>query len=598
MSAPNMKTHPFGLLLTFILGLNFGVAQNLDSLDVNIKFYQKIKVSDGISLSSNVYIPTDSNKKYPVVLIITPYISDENHSRGLFFARNGYVFITVDSRGRGNSEGEFIPFENDGKDGYDIVNWISKQNWCDGNIGMLGGSYRGMSQWLTLKHFPKNLKTIIPIASVGPGRDFPKYNNIFSSYSLRWLMFTGGKTYNGNLFAQDFWKVKREKLYASGIPFYKFDSIVGAPNKVFQRWLEHSTYDEYWKSFYLTPKENYRINIPILSITGHFDGDQMGTLLYYKGHMDHGNPSSKKDHYLLMGPWSHGGTRNPKSELGGLEFGKNAVMNMNQLYLDWFNWTLKGGEKPKQLKNRVMYYEMGSNQWKHATDINSISNGEVILYLSSLHSDAKDVFFSGDLRKELSDDDLEPDSIIYSPSLKEGINNPSYKDSNNDNYSSQNYIDDANILIYTSLPFKKNTTVNGKIKLEAYISMNVEDTDLKFTAYEITSDNKSIFLQEDFVRARYRNSLGKAEKVPKDKIVKYTLEGRNMFSRVIKEGSRIRLVFSAVDSPNYQKNYNYWEDSARQSSEHSQKAQLKLYHNTKYPSRVVLPIYMEDAAAK
>lgn len=593
MLASTMKTHTLRLLFAFILGLNFGIAQELDSLDVNIDFYQKIKMSDGISLSSNIYMPTDSNKKYPTILIITPYISDENHSRGLFFARNGYVFITVDSRGRGNSEGEFVPFENDGKDGYDIVDWISKQDWCNGNIGMFGGSYRGMTQWLTLKHFPKSLKTIIPIASVGPGRDFPKYNNIFSLYSLRWLMFTGSKTYNGNLFQQDFWKVKQEKLYTNGIPFYKFDSIVGAPNKVFQKWLEHPAHDDYWKEFYLTPKENHRIDIPILSITGHFDGDQMGTLLYYKDHMEYGNTSSKENHYLMIGPWSHGGTRSPKSELGGLEFAENAIINMNQLYLDWFDWTLRDGEKPTLLKNRLMYYEMGSNLWKYAADLNSISNKEMVFYLGSLHSDAKDAFFSGDLLKEPLEEDLEPDSFVYSPLLKKGINNPSYKDNSDDYYLSQSYINDANVLVYNSSPFKESITVNGRIKLEAHISMNAEDTDFKFAAYEITSKNKSIFLQEGFLRARYRNSLEKAEKVPKNKIIKYTLEGRNLFSRVLKKGSRIRLVFSPIDSPDIQKNYNYWEDPSRQSSSYSQKVNIKLYHSAKYPSRIILPINIE-----
>lgn len=590
-----MKKYIFRSLLVFILGLNFSIAQELDSLDVNVNFYQKVKMSDGTSLSANIYMPSDSNEKHPAILVITPYISDENHTRGLHFARKGYVFITVDSRGRGNSEGEFIPFENDGKDGYDIVNWISKQSWCDGKVGMLGGSYRGMNQWLTLKHFPENLKTIIPIASVGPGRDFPKYNNIFSAYSLRWLMFTGGKTYNGNLFAEDFWKVKREKLYESGIPFYKYDSIVGTPNKVFQKWLKHPTHDEFWKGFYLTPKENNRINIPILSITGHFDGDQVGTLLYYKDHMEYGNPSSKRNHYLIIGPWNHGGTRSPKSELGGLEFAENAIIDMNQLYLDWFNWTLKKGEKPVILKNRLMYYEMGSNLWKYAEGLNSISNGEMALYLGSLHSDAKDIFSSGGLTKEPSDEDLEPDSILYKPSLKKGVNNPSYKDTNDDYYLSQGYINDANILIYNSTPFKENIVVNGKIKLEVHISINVEDTDMKFAAYEITSDNKSFFLQEGSLRARYRNSIEKAEKVTKDKIIKYTLEGRNMSSRVLEKGSRIRLVFSILDSPNYQKNYNYWKDPSLQSSKHSQSAHLKLHHNSKYPSRVILPINVEGS---
>ncbi len=588
-----MKNISFSLLLAFIIGSGFTKAQAVDSLEVNIHFYQKIKMTDGTSLSSNIYMPPDSSKKYPAVLVITPYVSDENHSKGLFFARNGYVFVTVDSRGRGNSDGDFVPFENDGKDGYDIINWISKQAWCNGNIGMLGGSYRGMAQWLTLKHFPKNLKTIVPIASVGPGRDYPKYNNIFSAYSLRWLLFTSGKTYNGNLFAEDFWKVKREKLYRKGIPFSKYDSVVGTTNTVFQKWLEHPGFDDYWKKFYLTPTENQRINIPILSITGHFDGDQTGTLLYYNDHMRYGNPISKKNHYLLIGPWSHGGTRNPKSKLGGLAFGENAVLNMNQLYLDWFNWTLRQREKPTQLKNRLMYYEMGSNLWKHATDIDSISNGEKVLYLSSPHSSAKGVLFSGDLTNEPSEGDLAPDAILYDPSSKEGINNPSYMHSSNDHYASQRYMSNTNILVYDSAPFEENTTVNGKIKLEVHISMNVEDTDMKFTAYEITRDDKSIFLQEDFLRARYRNSLEKAEKVIKGKILKYTLEGRNMFSRVLQKGSKIRLVFSAIDSPSYQKNYNYWEDSSHQSSAHSQKAQLRLYHNTSYPSKIILPIYTE-----
>ncbi len=593
-----MKKTSIRFAVAFILGLNFSIAQDLDSLDVRMKFYQKITMSDGLHLSSNVYLPNDSIEKYPVILVITPYIADENHARGLFFARNGYAFITVDARGRGNSEGEFIPFENDGADGYEIVNWISQQPWCDGNVGMLGGSYRGTSQWLTLKRFPEHLKTIVPIASVGPGRDFPKYNNIFSTYSLRWLMFTGGKTYNSNLFQEDFWKVKREKLYESGLPFYKYDSIVGAPNKVFQKWLKHPDYDQFWKNFYLTPTENNRIDIPILSITGHFDGDQIGTLLYHNQHMKYGTPNAKKKHYLIIGPWSHGGTRNPKSELGGLTFGENAVLNMNQLYLDWFNWTLKGGFKPTLLRNNLVYYEMGSNQWKYATGLPAIANKEMQLYLGSLQSDAKDVFFSGNLLYEPWEEDVAPDVLVHNPSLRKGMYNPSYSRSNGDFYLSLNYLNDANILIYNADPFKEDITVNGKIRLEAYIAMNVVDIDLKFATYEITADNTSIFLQEGFLRAKYRNGLEKAERVPKDKIIKYSLEGRNMASRVIKKGSRIRLVISPIDTPNFQKNYNYWEDSAKQSAPFSRRALLKLYHNAQYPSKLILPIKAEIALPK
>ncbi len=591
-----MKKKFFLLFTAIIVSINYAHAKTSDSLDVKLNLYQKIKMSDGINLSSNIYIPTGVEKKYPTILIITPYISDENHSRGLFFSRNGYVFITVDSRGRGNSEGEFVPFENDAKDGFDIVNWIAKQKWSNGKVGMLGGSYRGTAQWLTLKHLPENLKTIIPIASVRPGRDFPKYNNIFSVYSLRWLMFTGGKTYNGELFGEDFWAVKREKMYTNGIAFNKYDSIVGASNKTFQKWLSHPSQDEFWKAFYLSPDENKRINIPILSITGHFDGDQFGALQYYKDHDTYGNENAKKNHYLIIGPWNHGGTRNPKSKLSGLTFGENAVIDMNSLYLNWFNWTLKNKEKPALLKDRVMFYEMGNNLWRYASNLDAISDSNMHLYLSSQNSEAKSVFSSGNLLKTPLKKDLSADQIVYNPSLKEGISNPSY--TSEYSFTNQSYLNDANILIYHSLPLEKDITVNGSIKLEAYISMDVEDTDLRFSAYEITKDNTSIFLQNDFLRARYRDGLEAPKKVPKDKIVKYMFSGRNLFSRTIKKGSRIRVVFSAIDSPSLQKNYNYWIDTSKQVEKNSKKANIKLYHNTKYPSRIIVPYKQDKKQAK
>ncbi|MFC5046262.1 CocE/NonD family hydrolase [Aquimarina hainanensis] len=565
-------------------------AQSTDSLDIHLKLYQKIKMTDATQLSANIYMPNDLSKKYPTVLIITPYVSDENHVRGLFFARNEYVFVTVDCRGRGNSEGTFIPFEHDGKDGYEIINWIAQQSWNDGNIGMFGGSYRGMNQWLTLKQFPKNLKTIIPIASVGPGRDFPKYNNIFFPYMLRWLTFTSGKTRNGKLFGNAFWQIKQEALYKKEIPFYAYDSIVGTRNKVFQKWLSHPAHDTFWQSFYLTPEENNKIQIPILSITGHFDADQPGAMLYYNDHMKHGNPRAVKNHFLLIGPWSHGGTRSPKSKFGGLTFGENAVIDMNQLYLDWFNWTLKGKEKPAILKNRVMYYEMGTNQWEYTTDLTLLSNEQLSLYLESTTTNARDLFSSGTLTTSPPAKDILPDSIIYDPLTKKGIDNPSYQDTSSNYYTSQSYTNDANQLVYHSAPLSKNITVNGKISFEAYISIDVPDTDFMFTAYEITTDNTSIFLQKDYLRARYRNNLEKAQKVPKNEIVKYTFDGENLFSRVLKKGSRIRLIFSTIDSPEIQKNYNSWTDPSVQSGKHAQKAHIKLYHNKKYPSRLILPV--------
>ncbi|MCH2033436.1 MAG: CocE/NonD family hydrolase [Tenacibaculum sp.] len=581
------------LAVLFVISIqNIFAKSTLDTLNVSIKFYQKIELSDGIKLSSNIYFPEnyDKRKKYPTVLVITPYVSDENHERGLFFSRNDYVFITVDCRGRGNSEGEFIPFESDGKDGAEVINWIGKQSWSNGKVGMFGGSYRGMNQWLILKEFPKNLKTIIPIASVGPGLDFPKYNNIFYPYVMRWLMLTSGKTINQKLFGEDFWKQKREQLYLEGKPFNSYDEIVGFPKKVFQKWISHPSHDEFWQQFYFTKEQSKKVNIPILSITGHFDSDQPGAMKYYSDHMNNGNEEAKSNHYLIVGPWSHGGTRRPKKEFWGLKFGENAVIDMNDLYLKWFNWTLKEGKKPTILKDKIMLYTMGENTWNYTTKLDELSNGEKELFLSSFNSEANDVFSSGDLLDAPLSNDLNPDIIVYDPSKKKGINSASYNSKISEVFTDQSYVNDEDILIYHSKPLEEDMEVNGKIRFEAYISMDVEDTDLEVTMYEISKDNSSKFLQKDQIRARYRKGLEKPVLVRKNVIEKYVFEGENLFSRVIKKGSRIRLVFSSIDKPNVQRNFNSKEDPSIQKMENAKIATIKLFHNKKYPSRIVLPI--------
>lgn len=580
------------LLCVLFYGTDMRAENSSDSLNIKIKFYQKIKLSDGTKLSSNIYLPEDYNnqKKYPTILVITPYVSDENHERGLFFSRNGYVFITVDCRGRGNSEGKFIPFQDDAKDGAEVVNWIGEQPWSNGKVGMMGGSYRGMNQWFVLKEFPKYLKTIIPTASVGPGLDFPKYNNIFYPYVMRWLMLTSEKTINQKLFGADFWTHKQEELYKKNAKFNTYDDIIGYPKEVFQNWISHPSHDEFWQQYYFKPEESKQINIPILSITGHFDSDQPGAMKYYTDHMKYGNNQARLNHYLIIGPWSHGGTRRPKKELGGLQFKENAVLNMNTLHLNWFDWTLKKGKKPEFLKNRVAYYTMGKNVWNYTSDFKNIANAKKEFYLSSKNTDAKSVFNSGKLIDSPEDSDKNPDEIVYNPLANNGINNPSYTSDNKDFYKDQSYVNDKEVLIYHSAPLQEDLNINGKIAFEAYIELNVDDTDFEVSVYEITKNNESIFLQTDQLRARYRNGLEKVDFPKRNTINKYLFEGENMFSRVVKKGSRLRLIFSTIDNPNVQKNYNYKEDPASQIAEKAKTAIIKLFHNKKYPSKIIVPV--------
>ena len=582
-------------LLLVLVGIHSQLAaqasMDRDKPEVAIQFYQKIPMRDGISLAANVFRPAEQTAPLPVILIITPYIMDENHDRGMFFARNGYVFVTVDCRGRGSSEGNFVPFANDGEDGHDVVSWIGQQPWCNGQVGMLGGSYRGMNQWLTLKEFPAALKTIIPIASVGPGLDFPKYNNIFYPYMLRWLMFTDGRALNEKLFGADFWEVKKKELYENHIPFMKYDSLVGFPHAVFQNWLSHPAHDEFWQGILLDKEDYAKIDIPILTITGHFDGDQIGAMHYYQQHMIHGNSAVKQKHYFISGPWSHGGTRRPAAALFGLEFGENAVLDMNQLYLDWFDWTLKKQEKPALLKDRVMYYVMGDNQWKYAPEMETLSNELMPLFLSSVKSDAKDVFHSGDLLNEPQKSDTAPDVIRYDPLSNAATRHVHYDQVySNTFFVDQAYISQENLLFYHSAPLSEALEVTGKISFEAYLSINVPDVDFEVRMDEITPKGESIYLQSDILRARYRLGLEKEVPVPAGKVLRYTFSGRDFFSRKLQKGSRIRLTFGPLDSIGRQKNYLSGKDVAQETAADAQVAEIKLYHNKKYPSAIYIPI--------
>jgi len=205
--------------------------------DVDILSGVKIKLRDGVQLNATIYKPHEQKGLLPVIFTMTPYISDSYHERGTYFAKHDYVFAIVDVRGRGSSEGFFDPFMQEAKDGYDIVEWLAVQPYSNGKVTMWGGSYAGYDQWATLKESPPHLKTIVPVASVKPGIDFPMLYNTGYSYTIQWLTYTSGKTGNGNLFADSkFWVSKFTERYNKDLPFTSLDSLTGNPNKTFQKW--------------------------------------------------------------------------------------------------------------------------------------------------------------------------------------------------------------------------------------------------------------------------------------------------------------------------------------------------------------------------
>jgi uncharacterized protein len=572
-------------------------ADKVEQKGVDFNWGVKIQVRDGIKLNATVYKPFGMKEPLPVIFTFTPYIADRFHEWGMYFAKNEYVFAAVDVRGRGNSEGHLEPMVNEGKDGHDVVEWFAKQPWCNGKVTMFGGSYGGFDQWSTLKEFPTHLATILPVASGHPSVDFPWPKNIKASYFIQWMTFTSGVTANGNIFGDsELWNQAFYRMYKEHLPFNTLDKIVGNMSTHFQTWMQHPIPDAYYDAMNPTESDYAKMQCPILTITGHYDGDQNGAMRFYKNHMKYGNPNCTKEHYLLIGPWDHGGTRHPQRHVAGLDFGEPSMINMDKLNKDWYDHGMKGKGVPEFLKKRVTYYVMGPNVWKYADSLEDIPSTPKCVYLSSDNGKANDVFKSGSLLME-KPGNIKPDSYVYDPldtrpgelELKPNPN------SNTDQTYALNLF--GNGLVYHTEPFEKDIEITGYVKLNAWISMDVPDTDIIASFSEITRDGGSVNLSQDFVRARYRESLRQENLIKPGEINLYTFDAFTFFSRVIAEGSRLRLVISCPNSIQLEKNYNSSKPVAEQSGADAKTAHITLYHDATHPSCLEIPFVFEDMEA-
>jgi hypothetical protein len=587
----------FGAVAAFLLSVTAGPstvrAQQKTAMEdpaVDMQWGVKITARDGVKLNATVFAPHGQKEPLPVIFTFTPYIGDSYTDRAVYFAKHGYVYALVDVRGRGNSGGEFEPFVNEGRDGYDVVEWLAKQSYCNGKVTMWGGSYAGFDQWTVLKEFPPHLATIVPAAAAHPGVDFPFQYNIFGSYDMQWLTFTSGVTSNGSLFGSSgFWTAKSREIYLAHSAFQDYDKLVGNPSAVFQKWVKHPTPDAYYDAMVPSPEQYKRISVPILTITGHYDGDQPGAFTFYKRHMQFGTAEAKANHYLIIGPWDHAGTRTPKAEVGGLKFGEASVLDLNKLHTEWYNWAMKGGSKPEFLKKRAAYYVVGAEEWKYADSLESIGNSKKVFFLVSYGS-AGDVFYSGRLLEFYTGHWPASDSWTYDPlDTRPGVAEPE---------------DDPNYLIsqraamnlygegvaYHSDPFAESTEITGFPKLTTWLQMDVPDTDLEADLYEILPDGGSVALTGATMRARYRESLREAKPVPAGRVEKYVFDNFTFFSRRMSKGSRLRLVVRSINALGAEKNYNSGGVVAAETGKDARTAHITLLHDTEHPSALELPI--------
>ena len=215
--------------------------------DVVIDWAVPITMRDGVKLNANIYRPAAGPARLPVVLTITPYTIDTLHEDGNFFASHGYVYVAVDTRGRGGSQGDFMPTTHEAADGVDTIDWIAHQSFSDGRVVMWGGSYAGRNQLVIAAQRPSALKAIAPAATGYYGVDRGMRANIPFPQQMTWMALVAGRTAHPNAYIdRNYWVGAMAELAAGRTSFRHFDQLVDIASQLWQANLAHPMFDAYW----------------------------------------------------------------------------------------------------------------------------------------------------------------------------------------------------------------------------------------------------------------------------------------------------------------------------------------------------------------
>jgi putative CocE/NonD family hydrolase len=509
-----------------------------------------IKTPDGANISAVTVRPKDDSKPLPTLLEFTIYVDSRTFAREC--AAHGYVGIVAFTRGERRSRGEVVPFKRDGEDARTVINWIAKQPWSDGRVGMYGGTYSAFTQWAAVaKHLPPALKAIATHSATGPGIDFPMTGNIVRNAGYRWSGCVANlKDFDEKTCSDDAkWRSLDEAWYTSGKPYRELEHALGDRNLIFHDWLDHPSYDRFWQKLIPFKDQFRRVKIPVLATTGYYAGGEVGTLYYFTEHL---KADPHANHTLLIGPYDDGSMQHgAPANLQGYTVDQNALIDLRELRYQWFDSIFKGAEKPALLKDRINYEVMGSNEWQHAPTLEAMGKGVLKLYLDSAvldteplkgeahrlalrkTSDSKFVQHTVNLA-DRSDAALPPPNGIQSKSLQT-----------------------RNAVVFLSDPLKNSQEFSGLFSGKLDFTINKMDVDLTIAIYELlgSGDYVQLFDPPYEFRASYARDRTNRQLLKAGERQQLTFKSDRLTSRKLEAGSRLVVVLSVNKRPDRQINY-------------------------------------------
>jgi uncharacterized protein len=514
-----------------------------------------IKTPDGASISAFVARPRDESQKLPTALQFTIYAERAAMSKALDAARRGYVGVIGFTRGKWKSPNEVVPYERDGDDARAVIDWISRQPWSDGRVGMYGGSYNGFTQWAAVKRLHPALKTIVPYCPNDPGFGLPMNNNVFLTANYAWAFYaTNNKELDNATYSEaERWRNLPWNWYRSGRPYREIDQVDGTPNPWLQRWLKHPAYDEYWQSMTVNGREYAALDIPILAIDGYYDDGHTNAVRRLQ---DHYRYRPNAEHYLVIGPYDHRGTQaaTKPAVLRGYSIDPVAQLDTLDLTFDWFDYIFKAGRKPELLKDKINYQVMGANVWRHAPSIEKMSESVLTLYLDS----TKDGVFRR----------LAKAKPGVRGSLQTVVDFADRTTISANSYPGEIVTADLGLeqgLAFVSEPFDRPVSVNGLFSATLRLLVNKKDLDLAVVLYEVMPDGKYFHLSDTLQRASYARDMTRRTLLTPNRLETIKLDKTLLVSRQLSKGSRLLVVVDVNRGPFAQVNHGTGKDVSDES---------------------------------
>ena len=594
-------------------------APNDDPTGVTCRVEQA-PMRDGVRLATEVYLPPGDGP-FPVILQRTPYNrrspapgTDCDTAAGRYFAERGYATLNQDTRGRYRSEGEFDAMRQEARDGYDAVEWAAARPWSNGKVGMIGGSYVGLTQWQAAVGQPPHLVAIAP-----------HYSS--SDYLQGW-------TYQGGAF--DLWfalswtaqtlapDTLQRRLEAAGMPAGRVQQEVSAfvdegrakllddwlwqvPLKDFagfrrngniaayyDEWLARPGYDDYWADLDVETKYP-RIQVPALITGGWYDVFQEGTVRNFIGMREEGgSEAARNGTQLVMRALCHACPADTTA--GEIDFGPDNALDLNAAWARWFDYWLKDIDNGVADDPAVRLFVMtppnegtaGGGFWVTADTFPLPDAVETRLYLQSGgHANS----LAGDGVLAADGPGGPADAYVYDP--REPV--PTVGGNmccRNDMLASGAFDQRAverrgDVLVYTGEPLQDDLTVIGPVQVELWAASSAPDTDFTAKLVDVHLDGYAHNVSEGIVRARFRNSDYRESWLTPGAVHDYTID-LGYTATVFRRGHRIRLEISSSNFPHFDRNPN----TATPFGEGAElkPAAQRVVHDDLHPSHLVLQV--------